>query len=121
METLYVISIGVVNITTGKTMHGWSIYENHEKQSEYKAYVSLTQNGSLLYGSGPLEIGKKLELRGNDSKRLLGSDTVIDSSESNMEDVLVMLKRNNYDYYPIKAFKARAKNNLKLKTSYSIK
>jgi hypothetical protein len=34
---------------------------------------------------------------------------------------MVMLKNNGYDYYPLKAFTARAKGNRKLKTSYSVK
>ena len=120
-KTLYVLSIGIINIPTGKTMHDWSIYEWAENFPQYPVYVSLTRGGSLLYGASALENGTELELRGNDSQRLLGKDIVVDSSICKKDDVLTMLKRNGYDYYPIRPFAKRPANNNKLKTSYSIK
>lgn len=119
MKTLYVIAIGIVNILTGKTMYDWSIYQT---VGDHTGTVTLTRSGSLLYGAGPAgEIGEDIELRGNDSQRLLGKDKIVDHSKCTKDEVLVMLKRNGYDYYPLRPFQARAKSNRKLKTSYSIK
>ena len=116
MKVLHVLPIGIINITTGKTMYEWSIYDWPE------CAVYLTSRGSLLYCQpGTFEIGDEIELRGNDSDRFLHKDSIVDFSICKKEEVLVMLKRNDYDYYPIKAFKARASNNRKLRTSYSVK
>jgi hypothetical protein len=116
-KVLYVLSIGIVNILTGKTMYDWSIYDH---VGGHVPTVSLTRNGSLLYGGGG-EIGADIELRGNDSQRLLGKDQIVDNCPSTKDEVLAMLKKHGYDYYPIKAFRKRAGGNRKLKTSYSVK
>ena len=113
----WVISVGVVNMTTGKTMYDWSIYEN-----EHSGYAFLTAHGSLLFGTkDTFNPNDEVLLIGNDSLRKLHKTTIIDSSSRNKEELLAMLKKHNYDYYPIKAFTPRAKNNRKLGTSYSIK
>jgi hypothetical protein len=117
MKILYVLSIGIINILTGKTMYDWSIYDH---VADHVSSVSLTRNGSLLLGGGG-EIGDEIELRGNDSQRLLGRDKIVDNCKCTKDEVLAMLKKNGYDYYPLRAFKARAKDNRKLKTSYSVK
>jgi len=118
MNKLFVLSIGVVNILTGKTMYDWSIYDH---PSGHIGEVALTNQSSLLYGAGGLKVGEEFELRSNDSQRLLGNHRIVDVCPCTKDDLLAMLKKNGYDYYPIKAFRARAKGNRKLKTSYSIK
>ena len=118
MNKLFVLAIGVVNILTGKTMYDWSIYDT---PAGHVGSVALTDQRSLLFGGGDLPIGEEYELRGNDSQRLLGKHKVVDTCPAEKEAVLAMLKKHGYDYYPIKAFRARAKGNRKLKTSYSIK
>lgn len=116
-----VISIGVINITTGKTMYDWSIYDHAH------SHVFLTNRGFLLYASpDTFKVGDVIkELRDNDSLRKVimpaGTPTIVDSSPCVKDDVLAMLKRNGYDYYPIRAFRARPKGNRKLSTSYSVK
>jgi len=117
MKILYVLSIGVVNILTGKTMYDWGIYDH---VTDHIGQISLTRNGSLLLGGGG-EVGEEIELRGNDSQRLLGRDKIVANCNCTKDEVLAMLKANGYDYYPIKAFHSRAKGNRKLKTSYSVK
>jgi len=115
---IFVLSIGLVNIDTGKTMYDWSIYENGP------GTVYLTNTGSLLYGSagaGYLVIGDTYELRGNDSQRLLQRGKIIDTAPTTREAVLAMLKKNGYDCNPIKAFRKRAPGNKNLGLSYSIK
>jgi hypothetical protein len=117
MNKLYVLAIGVVNIPTGKTMYDWSIYDH---PAGHTPTVSLTNQNSLLYGGGG-EIGEEVELRGNDSQRLLGKHKIVDNCKCTKEELMAMLKKHGYDYYPLRPFAARAKSNRKLKTSYSVK
>lgn len=117
MKKVSVLSVGVVNMTTGKTMYDWSIYENEG------LYAFLTSGSYLLFGrEDSLQLCDTVDLIGNDSNRRLGKQHfIVAISKATSGDLLKMLKDNNYDYYPIKAFKARAKSNRKLITSYSIK
>ena len=112
------ISIGIINITTGNTKYKWSIYDSPKEST-----VFLTNRGSLLIASSStFKKGDIVTLRDNDSNRLLVSRVVIkDFAPAIKDEVLLMLKNNNYDYYPIASFKARPKGNRKLGTSYSIK
>jgi hypothetical protein len=114
--TGFVLSIGVVNIPTGKTMYDWSIYE-HGAESE----VYLANNVFLLYGAkGSLKCGDKLTIRDNDSQRKIKDAEITDLAECTYEKVIEMLERNGFDYKPIRAFQKR-KSSRKLMTSYSIK
>lgn len=113
-----VISVGVINITTGKTQYDWSIYENG------KMFAFLTSQSFLLLGSeGSLKPGDSYDLIGNDSHRSLSrKGTIIDSFSCEDRDAFIAwLKKHNFDYTPIKAFRARKASNRKLQTSYSLK
>ena len=116
--TVAVLSVGVVNMTTGKTVHDWSIYENANM------HAFLTNRGYLLLGrADSLSIGDEVKLIGNDSQRSLGSHNngnVIATAPCEKGLLLSMLKSNGYDYYPIQPFTKRTMTK-KLKTSYSIK
>jgi hypothetical protein len=118
MITLPVISVGVVNIPTGKTQYDWSIYENKG------LFAYLTDGGHLLFGAeGSLKIGDEYDLIGNDSGRRLsktGSIVSICSCE-NKDEFIQWLKSFRYDYSPIRAFKSRSVSNRKLTTSYVLK
>ena len=119
----FVIAVGVVNMTTGKTNHKdtrpedeWSIYENQG------LFGFLTSGRFLLFGTeSTFNVGDNVDLVSNDGNRKLKSCNIIDKSSCDKDTLLTMLKKNNYDYYPIRAFKARPKNNGKLSTSYSVK
>ena len=115
MNKVMVIAIGVVQPESGKTGHGWNMYENGE------ATVTLA-NGFLLYHARPSDftIGEDIELRGNDSGRKLKLARVVDQSPVDRDSVLEMLLRNGYDYYPARAFKKK-RFSRKLSTSYSVK
>ena len=118
MTQAQVLSIGVLNINSGKTCYDWSIYETWGEKTQ----AFLSNRGSLLFASpGTFSIGEEVELRGNDSQRRLHDCKIVDESPCTKEELLIMLKRNRYDYYPIKAFRSRADNNRKLGTSYSVK
>ena len=118
--TAYVLGIGVINILSGKTCYDWSIYDQPD------AKVFLTNQSTLLFGAPYTFDGLgddfTITYRGNDTQRKLAERIrIVDSSFCVKEEVLAMLKKNGYDYYPIRAFRARAKNNRQLKTSHSIK
>lgn len=118
VSKLPVLSVGVVNITTGKTQYDWSIYENKG------LFAFLTNSGYLLFGrEGSLEIGEKYDLIGNDSQRRLSKTGEIISFKSceNKDELINWLKSFNYDYTPIRAFSKRNSLSKKLTTSYSLK
>lgn len=119
----WVISIGIINITTGMTGHDWSIYD---QTPTVHSSVFLTNRGFLLVAAhDTFQKGDVLkDIRDNDSLRkvsMASGAAIVDIAPCIKEEVLAMLKRNGYDYYPIKAFRARPKGNRKLSTSYSVK
>lgn len=117
-RTMPVIAIGVVNITTGKTAHDWSIYENPG------LWASLTSGGYLIFGGGGGEkTGSTYELIANDSRRNLNKRGEIISSHSceDKESFIQWLKSFGYDYTPIRAYTKRPAGNKKLSTSYVLK
>lgn len=112
-----VLSIGVINITTGKTKYDWSIYEQPD------AVVYLAGNRLLFAAPGTFNIGDKVTMFDNDSGRKVkwGSDmTIKDMSNCIQEDVINMLFKNEYDYRPKRAF-VKSKWSRKLETSFSVK
>lgn len=116
MNKVIVIAIGVVKPETGETGHGWNMYDNGPT-----GVVTLA-NGFLLYHSRKEDftIGEDIELRGNDSGRKLKTARVIDQAPADRDSVLEMLLRNEFDYYPARAFKKK-RFSRKLSTSYSVK
>lgn len=113
----FVLSVGVVNMTNGNTQHDWSIYENEG------LHAFLTSDGFLLFGTkDTFEIGDTVQMFNNDSgRKQKGPVKIVATSSCEKEELLKMLKSNNYDYYPIRSFKARPQGNRKLGTSYSVK
>lgn len=113
----WVLPIGVPSFSsTGKTKYGWSIYD-HPTTNIY-----LSDRGIILYSS-TLEVNKDdvLNLYDNDSQRyIIGGIHIIDSSPSNKEDVLKMLKRNGYDYYPLAPYQKKRRER-DIWQGYSIK
>lgn len=118
MNKYPVISVGVVNIPSGNTEHGWSIYENKG------LHAHLTDLGFLIFGGGKsLEIGDEFDLISDQNRRRLSkSGTIISHYSCDDKDSFIQwLKSNGYDYTPIRAFKARNPRNRKLTTSYVLK
>ena len=124
--TAHVIGVGVINITTGKTKFDWDIYDvpKEGRWAGSDSYAHLTDGGFLLLaGKNTFCIGKEeIILRDNDSqrKKTIVSE-IIDQCHCNKVELLAMLKRHNYDYTPIRAFRSRGARNRKLQTSYSVK
>jgi len=118
MKKAMVLAIGVVKPESGVTEHGWSMYDG---VGGHTATVTLA-NGFLIYHSSAddFTVGETIELRGNDTDRKLKTATVRDQAPATREDVLQMLLKNGYDYYPAKAFRKK-RFSAKLSTSYSVK
>ena len=118
----FVISVGVINPAVGKTTaFGNDNYDFYEAFGEGgEAYLV---NGSLLFGAkGSLKVDDMVQLRANDSQRKSGyPNRVEDVAPVVKEELMAMLKRNKYDYTPLRAFRARPEGNRKLSTCYSIK
>ena len=113
-----VISIGQVKMTTGATMHGWSIYKG---DSDPLAEIALTTQGRLLYSApGTFKIGDDLQLRDSDSNRLKAEVVVVDICTNEKETILEMLYKHEYDYYKKGAFK-KLRWSRKLVTSFAVK
>ena len=111
-----VLSVGIINMTNGKTAHGWSIFD-----SKLTAY--LTSGGYLLLAApGTFKVNDSVELIGNDTgRRLSKNHTIVGESPTDKDELLKFLKSHNFDYYPLRSFKARPAGNKKLQTSYSVK
>ena len=110
-----VLGIGVINITSGKTMYDWSIYDWPE------GCVYLTSSNRILYASPEtFQIGDNVTLIGNDSRRKLQEVTVVDVCKCVYSEVVEMLWKHEMDYKPKRAF-AKARWSKKLQSSYSVK
>lgn len=98
-----VIPIGVPSFTTGKTKFGWSIYDNGG------GYIFLTTGSYVLYAANlDVKPSDTLEIYNNDSGRLIASSlSIIDSAPAKRENVLQMLKKNGYDYYPVAPYQPK--------------
>lgn len=116
MKTVFVIGIGNVVPSTGKTKFDWNLYESQGLTMN----IWLASNRLLLSAGDDFEIGERVVIRDNDSNRKLNELTIQDVCKSDRESVLEMLLRNKYDYYPTRPFKKKRFPS-KLNTSYSVK
>jgi hypothetical protein len=111
-----VLSVGIINMTNGKTAHGWSIFD-----SKLTAYLT-SGNYLLLAAPGTFKVNDSVDLIGNDTNRRLSKNhTIVGESPTDKDELLKFLKSNGFDYYPLRAFKSRPAGNKKLQTSYSVK
>jgi hypothetical protein len=111
-----VLSVGIINMTNGKTAHGWSIFD-----SKLTAYLT-SGNYLLLAAPGTFKVNDSVDLIGNDTNRRLSKNhTIVGESPTDKDELLKFLKSHNFDYYPLRAFKSRPAGNKKLQTSYSVK
>ena len=119
-----VLSVGVVNMTTGKTQYDWSIYENQGLQ----AFLIQAPSHFLLFGAKEsFKIGDEVDLISNDSNRRLGKTGAIkDIATCTKEELLPMLLKHGFDYYPSRPFQKKKGSSsfrgpAKLTTSFSVK
>ncbi len=110
-----VLSVGVINIPSGKTKWDWNIYDS-------KMQAFLTSSRFLLLAEkDTFSVGDDFKLFDNDSSRSLGkSGKIIDSSPCEKEALIEMLYKNGYDYKPSRAW-TKKEMKKKLDTSYSVK
>jgi len=117
-DTNPVLSVGVINITTGVTSDKWSIYENKG------LFAYLASGGFLILGAeGSFQKGDSYDLIGDQTRRSLSKrGRIIDShSCANKEEFIAWLKSHKYDYTPIRSFRKRPEGTKKLSTSYVLK
>lgn len=88
LEVLYVIKAGEISPATGKTGHGWSIYDNNPR-----AKLAWGGGWGLMYGGG-LEIGKSYKIL-DDQKHTVISDkfTVKELIDCNYKDYVAFSRR----------------------------
>jgi len=114
--TAHVISVGMIKPHTGVNGHGWNMYDKLQKG----LWFYLGGDIPLLATKGTFKKGDKVVLRGNDSRRKLGWVEITDMAPVTEKEVLEMLLRNQFDYYPAKAFKKK-RFKRKLRTGFSVK
>jgi hypothetical protein len=110
------LSIGSINIQTGKGQYDWSIYDMAESTQMY-----LYNGNRLIYAAkNTFEVGDQVLLRGNDSRRKMNEGKITALLPCDREGMIEALLEHGFDYRVLRAFaKKRFKN--KLQTSYSIK
>lgn len=82
LNTLFVIPVGEIAPTTGKTPHGWSIYE------QPSSVLGILKSGGAVINAGSMKVGDKFKLV-DDQKR----------KEIRKEAEIVALVPCNYDEY----------------------
>lgn len=127
MKKAYVLPIGIVSPSSGKTMYEWNIYDSWP---DGWAFLYGGAGGDCLVFSSDehdFEIGEDLILYGNDTgRRLTYASKVKDKAPVKKEELVDMLYKHGYDYKPKRAFqpssgKRRLGGPAKLATSYSVK
>lgn len=114
---VFVLSIGVININTGKTQYDWSIYDDKPEITN----LYHCKEGFLIRGAkGSLEIGDSVIMRNNDTRRKLGCATIDKVLPVTREELIDGLYELGYDYKPKRAFKKSAFKK-KLRTSFTLK
>lgn len=118
----YVLSIGIINIPTGKTQYGWSIYEYPKS----RVYFMEGYGGGFLLCASPdtFKDGDVVTLVDNDIHRKVGTFKVADSCECEQHKIIDWLyTKHQMDYKPKRAFQKSAfqGRNSKLGTSYYVK
>jgi len=114
--TVFALSIGTINIQTGKTQYDWSIYDNNSNIE-----LALSGCGRLMYGvKGTFIVGDSLTIRNNDTQRKLQSVIISAILPCNKEELIEKLLEHGYDYRTLRAF-YKKKFSRKLSVSYSVK
>ena len=116
-KTAFVLSIGNANPNTGTTQYDWNLYDSWNNNM-----YAFFCNGYFIFSSSKddFEIGETIVLRGNDNQRKVKTAQVVDVCLVNRDEMLAMLLKHEYDYYPSRAFKKK-RFSRKLITSYSVK
>jgi hypothetical protein len=66
LETLYVIKAGEIAPATGKTQHGWSIYNNTKD-----AILGITKDQAIFYNASGLKVGDKFKIVDDQSRKII--------------------------------------------------
>jgi hypothetical protein len=119
--TAYALGIGKVNLNTGVTGHGWNIYDNGWGKG---MEVYYTGSHLIFSTEGSFKKGDDVTLRHNDTSRKLKEVFIVDVCKCEKDEILKMLKKDDWDFYPKRPFAKKspgARDNSRFGISYSIK
>lgn len=100
LETLYVIKAGNISPATGKTGHGWSIYDN----SRETAMLGVSNGRQCLYNATGMNVGDKFKILDDQTHKLLFKEfEIVELVPCTYKDFVALSKRRGAKI-PIGAF-----------------
>jgi hypothetical protein len=98
LETLYVIEAGKIAPASGKTSHGWSIYDQPNN------FLGFTKSTTVLWSAGELKVGDKFKLVDDQNHKVLYNEVEItDVIKANYKDFVAYSKKRGANI-PIGSF-----------------
>lgn len=99
LPNLYVIPVGGIAPATGKTPHGWSIFDNPT------AVLGILSNGSAVINASGMKIGDKYKLMDDQKRKEISKEVeIVDLVPCNYDEFL-KYSRSVGAEVPIRAFK----------------
>jgi hypothetical protein len=97
LQTLYVIKAGDISPSTGKTQHGWSIYDK-------TAVLGVTKNQAIFYNAEGMKVGDKFKIVDDQSHKLIFDEIeIIELVPTTYKDFVNLSKRKGA-VLPVGAF-----------------
>jgi hypothetical protein len=113
LETLYVIKAGEIAPATGKTGHGWSIYDYPD------GVLGATKYGMMLWNAKGFNVGDKFKILDDQTHKLIANEVeIIDLVPATYKDFVEYSRRNGREI-PVAPFKKQTGRGRY--TLYSIK
>lgn len=99
LATLYVIKAGKISPETGKTEHGWSIYDNP------KGILGVTEGSMILYSAAGMKVGDKFKIVDDQKHTVINNQVeIVELIPATYKDFVDLSKRRGA-VVPIGAFK----------------
>jgi hypothetical protein len=99
LETLYVIKAGEIAPTTGKTGHGWSIYDFPN------GVLGATKYGMMLWDAKGMKVGDKFKLLDDQTHKLISNEVeIVDLIPAKYADFVQYSRKRGADI-PVAAYK----------------
>jgi hypothetical protein len=113
LETLYVIDAGEIAPATGKTGHGWSIYDYPD------GVLGATKGGMMLWNAKGFKIGDKFKILDDQTRKLISNEVeIIDLIPATYQNFVEYSRKKGREI-PVAAFKKQTGSGRY--TLYSIK
>jgi hypothetical protein len=89
VETLYVIKAGDISPATGKTQHGWSIYDSPD------SFIGVTKHRNVYYGIDPnTKLGTKFKIVDDQTHKIIANqEEIIEIVPCTYKDFVALSKR----------------------------